>query len=156
MARRKRAQRALVIPDPTYKSRLVTLLINKVLQEGKKGLSQKIVYTSLTRIAFKTEENPLLVLEKSVRNVTPQVEVKSRRVRGSIYRIPTHLRAYRGTSISLKWIIETARMRSGKSMSINLSNEILDASKGMGKSVKRKEQTHKIASSNKAFAYFRY
>lgn len=156
MSRRNKAQRTLVIADPSYKSRLVTLLVNKVLREGKKGLSQNIVYKSLEIISSKTEGNPLMILEKAVRNVTPQVEVKSRRVRGSIYRIPTPLRAYRGISISLRWLVETARMRSGKNMAINLSNEILDASKGIGKSVKRKEQTHKIASSNKAFAYFRY
>ena len=118
MSRRNKAQRTLVITDPSYKSRLVTLLVNKVLREGKKGLSQNIVYKSLKIISSKTKGNPLMILEKAVRNVTPQIEVKSRRVRGSIYRIPTPLRAYRGISISLKWLIETARIRSGKNMAI--------------------------------------
>ena len=156
MSRRSRAQRTLAEPDPIYNSRLVTLLVSRILQSGKKSIAQKIVYNALEIISNKTEENPVLVLEKAVKNVTPQVEVKSRRVGGSTYQVPIEIRAYRGTNISLKWISEFARTRSGKSMSIKLSNEILDAAKETGNSVRKKEQTHKMADANKAFAHFRY
>ena len=135
---------------------LVTLLVSRVLQSGKKSLAQKIVYNALEIISTKTEENPVLILEKAVKNVTPRAEVKARRVGGSTYQIPIEIRAYRGTNVSLKWITEFARTRSGKSMSIRLSNEILDAAKEMGNSIRRKEQTHKMADANKAFAHFRY
>jgi small subunit ribosomal protein S7 len=156
MSRRSRAQRKIAEPDPIYNSRLVTLLISRILQSGKKSLAQKIVYNALEIISTKTEENPVLVLEKAVKNVTPRVEVKARRVGGSTYQVPIEIRAYRGTNVSLKWITEFARDRSGKSMSIRLSNEILDAAKDMGNSIRRKEQTHKMADANKAFAHFRY
>jgi small subunit ribosomal protein S7 len=156
MSRRSRAQRTLAEPDPIYNSRLVTLLVSRILQSGKKSIAQKIVYNALEIISNKTEENPVLVLEKAVKNVTPQVEVKARRVGGSTYQVPIEIRAYRGTNISLKWITEFARARSGKSMSMKLSNEIIDAAKETGNSVRRKEQTHKMADANKAFAHFRY
>ena len=156
MSRRSRAQRTLAEPDPIYSSRLVTLLVSRILQSGKKSLAQKIVYNALEIVSKKTEENPVIVLEKAVKNVTPQVEVKARRVGGSTYQVPIEIRAYRGTNISLKWITEFARARSGKSMAIKLSNEILDAAKETGNSVRKKEQTHKMADANKAFAHFRY
>ena len=156
MSRRSRAQKILVDPDPIYKSRLVTLLISRILQAGKKSLAQKIVYNALEIISAKTEKNPILVLEKAVKNVTPQVEIKSRRVGGSTYQVPVDIRAYRGINVSLKWITEFSRARSGKSMAIKLSNEILDAARQTGNSVRKKEQTHKRAEANKAFAHFRY
>jgi len=156
MSRRNRAPRTLAQPDSIYNSRLVTLLISRILLSGKKSLAQKIVYKSLELISLKTEENPILVLEKAVKNVTPQVEVKARRVGGSTYQVPIEIRAYRGTNISLKWITEFARARSGKSMSIKLANEIIDAAKESGNAMRRKEQTHKMAEANKAFAHFRY
>jgi small subunit ribosomal protein S7 len=156
MSRRIRAQRKIDEPDPIYNSRLVTLLVSRILQSGKKSLAQKIVYKALEIISTKTDENPVLVLEKAVKNVTPAVEVKSRRVGGSTYQVPIEIRAYRGTNVSLKWITEFARDRSGKNMSIKLSNEIIDAAKETGNSIRRKEQTHKMAEANKAFAHFRY
>ena len=156
MSRRSRAQRKLAEPDPIYNSRLVTLLISRILKSGKKSLAQKIVYNALDLISTKSEENPVLVLEKAVKNVTPQVEVKSRRVGGSTYQVPIEIRAYRGINISLKWITEYARERSGKSMAIKLSNEIIDAAKEAGNSIRRKEQTHKMAEANKAFSHFRF
>jgi len=156
MSRRSRAQKKLAEPDPIYNSRLVTLLVSRILQSGKKSLAQKIVYKALEIIATKTEENPVLVLEKAVKNVTPVAEVKSRRVGGSTYQVPIEIRAYRGTNVSLKWITEFARGRSGKNMSIKLSNEIIDAAKEVGNSIRRKEQTHKMAEANKAFAHFKY
>ena len=156
MSRRSRAQRKMAEPDPIYNSRLVTLLVSRVLQSGKKSLAQKIVYQALEIISTKTDENPVLVLEKAVKNVTPQVEVKSRRVGGSTYQVPISIRAYRGTNISLKWITEFARARAGKSMAMKLSNEIIDAAREAGNSIRRKEQTHKMAEANQAFAHFRY
>lgn len=156
MSRRNRAQRVLAQPDPIYNSRLVTLLIARILQSGKKSLAQKIVYQALEIISTKTEENPILVLEKAVKNVTPQVEVKARRVGGSTYQVPIEIRAYRGTNISLKWITEFARSRSGKNMAGKLANELIDAAKENGNSIRKKEQTHKMAEANKAFAHFRF
>ena len=156
MSRRKSVPRVLVQADPIYISRLVTLLISRVLKSGKKSLAQKIVYEALETISAKTEDNPILVLEKAVKNVTPQVEVKSRRVGGSTYQVPIEIRAYRGTNISLKWITEFARQRSGKSMAIKLANELIDAGKESGNAIRRKEQTHKMAEANKAFAHFKY
>ena len=156
MSRRSRANRKLAEADPIYNSRLVTLLISRILKSGKKSIAQKIVYDALELISVKTEENPVLVLEKAVKNVTPQAEVKARRVGGSTYQVPIEIRAYRGTNISLKWITEFARERSGKTMSMKLSNEIIDAAKETGNSIRRKEQTHKMAEANKAFAHFRY
>jgi len=156
MSRRRQVKRSLVQPDPIYNSRLVTLLTVRILKSGKKTLAQKIVYKSLELISSKTEENPILVLEKAVKNATPQVEVKARRVGGSTYQVPIEIRAYRGTNISLKWIAEFSRSRSGKTMSMKLANEILDAAKETGDSIRKREQTHKMAEANKAFAHFRY
>ncbi len=156
MSRRNRAKRTLAQPDPLYNSRLVTLLTSRILVSGKKSLAQKIVYNALEIISTKIEENPILILETAVKNVTPQVEVKARRVGGSTYQVPIEIRAYRGTNVALKWITEFARARSGKSMAMKLSNEIMDAAKDTGNSIRRKEQTHKMAEANKAFAHFRY
>ena len=156
MSRRNKAQRALIQPDPVYNSRLVTLLVSRILKSGKKSIAQAIVYNSLEIISEKTEENPVLVLEKAVKNVTPQVEVKSRRVGGSTFQVPIEIRAYRGTNIALQWIKESAKGRSGKSMSFKLANEILDAVKDNGNAIKKKEQMHKMAEANKAFAHYRY
>ena len=125
MSRRNRAQRTVPQPDPVYNSRLVTLLVARILQSGKKSLAQKIVYQALEIIS-------------------------------STYQVPIEIRAYRGTNISLKWITEFARARSGKSMAAKLANELIDAAKEAGNSIRRKEQTHKMAEANKAFAHFRY
>merc|ERR1712118_482604 len=122
----------LAEPDPFYKSRLVTLLINRVLQSGKKATAQHIVYDALELITTKARVNPALVLEKAVKNTVPQVEVKARRFGGSTYQVPIEIRAYRGTNISLKWLIEFARERSGRGMASKLANEIIDAAKNAG------------------------
>ena len=156
MSRRSKSKRPLTQPDSIYNSRLVTLLIIRVLKSGKKSIAQKIVYNALEIISEKSEENPILLLEKAVKNVTPRVEVKARRVGGSTYQVPLEIRASRGTNVSLKWLIEFARQRSGKGMAFKLANEILDAAKEGGGAVRKKEQTHKMAEANKAFAHFRY
>jgi len=156
MSRRNRAKRVLIQPDPIYGSRLVNLLIARILKSGKKSIAQKIVYNALEIINEKSEENPILILEKAVKNVTPQVEVKARRVGGSTYQVPIEIRAYRGVNIALRWINESAKARSGKSMAFKLANELIDASKEGGNAIKKREQTHKMAEANKAFAHFRY
>lgn len=156
MSRRNRAQRILAEPDSIYNSRLVTLLVSRVLKSGKKSLAQRIVYEALEIISTKTESNPILILEKAVKNVTPQVEVKARRVGGSTYQVPIEIRIYRGTNVSLKWITEFARERPGKTMSMKLANELMDAAKEAGNSIRKKEQVHKMADANKAFAHFKY
>jgi small subunit ribosomal protein S7 len=156
MSRKRSKENKIVDPDPIYNSKIVTLLIRRILQAGKKSLAQKIVYEALGIISSKIEGNPVLVLEKAVKNVTPQVEIRSRRVGGSTYQVPIDIRAYRGINISLKWITEFSKARTGKNMSIKLSNEIFDAAKETGNSVRRKEQTHKMAEASKAFAHFKY
>lgn len=156
MSRKSKSKRILAQPDPIYNSRLVTLMVIRVLKSGKKSVAQRVVYKALEIIATKTNEAPVLILETAVKNVTPQVEVKARRVGGSTYQVPLEIRAYRGTNISLKWIIEIAKDRSGRGMSSKLANEIMDAAKNTGGAIRRKEQTHKMAEANKAFAHFRY
>ena len=156
MSRRSSAQRKLADPDPIYNSRLVTLLISRILQSGKKSLAQKIVYNALEIISTKTEENPVLVLEKAVKNVTPAVEVKARRVGGSTYQVPIEVSGFRATNLALRWIIKYARDRVGRNMSIKLASEIIDTANEIGNTIKKKEETHRMAEANKAFAHFRY
>jgi small subunit ribosomal protein S7 len=156
MSRRSKAKRVLLEPDPVYNSRLVSLLVARVLKSGKKTLAERIVYQALDIILEKTKENPVILLEKAVKNVTPQVEVKSRRVGGSTYQVPIEIRSYRGTNISLKWIIEFAKNRPGYGMANKLANELLDAARENGGAIRKKDQVHKMAEANKAFAHFRY
>ena len=156
MSRRSQAKRVLLEPDPVYNSRLVSLLVARVLKSGKKTLAERIVYQSLDIILEKTKENPVILLEKAVKNVTPQVEVKSRRVGGSTYQVPIEIRAYRGTNVSLKWIIDFAKNRPGYGMSNKLANELIDAARENGGAIRKKDQVHKMAEANKAFAHFRY
>ena len=156
MSRRNTIQKTLAQPDLIYNSRVVTLLISRVLKAGKKSLAQKIVYKALKLISTKTEENPIIILEQAVKNTMPQVEVKAKRVRGSTYQVPIVIRTSRGTNISLKWLTEFARLRSGKSFTVKLAQEIIEASKKGGKAFRKKEQVHKMAEANKSFAHFRY
>ena len=156
MSRRSQAKRVLLQPDPVYNSRLVSLLVARVLKSGKKTLAERIVYQALDIILEKTKENPVILLEKAVKNVTPQVEVKSRRVGGSTYQVPIEIRPYRGTNISLKWIIDFAKNRPGYGMSNKLANELIDAARENGGAIRKKDQVHKMAEANKAFAHFRY
>ena len=156
MSRRSQAKRVLLQPDPVYNSRLVSLLVARVLKSGKKTLAERIVYQALDIILDKTKENPVILLEKAVKNVTPQVEVKSRRVGGSTYQVPIEIRPYRGTNISLKWIIDFAKNRPGYGMSNKLANQLLDAARENGGAMRKKDQVHKMAEANKAFAHFRY
>jgi small subunit ribosomal protein S7 len=156
MSRRTTAKKKLAIPDPIYNSRLVSMLTVRILQEGKKHLAQRIIYQALDIIKEKTGEEPLNVLETAVKKVTPLVEVKAKRVGGSTYQVPMEVRAFRGTNLSLRWITKFSRERAGKSMAIKLANELMDSANDTGNSVRKREETHRMAEANKAFAHFRF
>nr|ARW69389.1 ribosomal protein S7 [Polysiphonia sp.] len=156
MSRRNTAKKRKVIADPIYKSKLISMLTVRLLRDGKKGLAQKMIYDSLEIIKNKTNNEPLEILEKAVRNTTPLVEVKARRIGGSTYQVPMEVRAYRGTNLALRWITKFATQRIGKKMSIKLANEIIDAANESGNAIRKKEETHKMAEANKAFAHYRY
>ena len=156
MSRRNTAKKREISPDPLYNSRLVSMLTMRVLKHGKKSLAQKIIYKSLDIIQEKTSTDPLEILEKAIRNTTPLVEVKARRVGGSTYQVPTEIRAYRGTNLALRWLTSFAKKRAGKNMAIKLANEILDAFNENGSTIRKREETHRMAEANKAFAHYRY
>nr|AEW13003.1 ribosomal protein S7 [Strombomonas acuminata] len=156
MSRRKIAKKRLITQDSIYNSVLVTMLINRILLKGKKSIAQHIFYESMKNIKDSSQQDPLDVLKKAVLNVTPIVEVKSRRVGGATYQVPVEVKPDRGTSLALRFIIKSARNRPGKNMITKLGNEILDAYNNVGNSVKRKEEIHKMAESNKAFSTLRF
>jgi small subunit ribosomal protein S7 len=145
-----------LISDPVYGSPLVTQLVNKVLVEGKRSVAEKIVYQALEGCRDKTGTDPVVTLKRALDNVKPAIEVKSRRVGGATYQVPVEVRAVRSTTLVLRWLITFSRQRREKTMVERLMNELLDASNGLGASVKRREDTHKMAESNKAFAHYRW
>jgi small subunit ribosomal protein S7 len=132
------------------------MLSVRILKEGKKHLAQRIIYNALDIVKEKTGEEPLLVLENAIRKVTPLVEVKAKRIGGSTYQVPMEVRAFRGTNLALRWITKFSRERSGKSMSMKLANEIIDSANEIGNSIRKREETHKMAEANKAFAHYRF
>ena len=142
--------------DDVYNSYLVSLLIARILKSGKKTIAKRIVYQAFDIIKKKTKDDPLSIFEKAIRNASPIVEVKARRVGGSTYQVPIEVNSFRATTLSLRWIIRYADQRVGRSMSIKLANEIIDTSNDIGNTIKKKEETHKMAEANKAFAHFRY
>nr|YP_010851482.1 ribosomal protein S7 [Echinothamnion hookeri]WGH14395.1 ribosomal protein S7 [Echinothamnion hookeri] len=156
MSRRNTAKKRNIHPDPIYNSKLISMLTVRILKNGKKGLAQKIIYESLEIIKSKTQNEPLEMLEQAVRNTTPLVEVKARRIGGSTYQVPMEVRAYRGTNLAIRWITKFALQRTGKSMTIKLANEIIDAANENGNAIRKREETHKMAEANKAFAHYRY
>nr|YP_009399986.1 ribosomal protein S7 [Tolypiocladia glomerulata]ARW69805.1 ribosomal protein S7 [Tolypiocladia glomerulata] len=156
MSRRNTAKKRIIHQDPIYKSKLISMLTVRILKNGKKGIAQKMIYESMNIIEKKTQKNALEILEEAVRNATPLVEVKARRIGGSTYQVPMEVRAYRGTNLALRWITKFAAQRSGKSMAIKLANEVIDASNESGNTIRKKEETHKMAEANKAFAHYRY
>ena len=145
-----------VLPDPMYNSKLVTRLINSVMLDGKKGVAQKIVYDAFEIIKEKTDKNPLEVFEQAMENVMPVLEVKARRVGGATYQVPMEVRPERRQTLGLRWITKYSRARSEKTMRARLAGESLDAANNLGGSVKKREDTHKMAEANKAFAHYRY
>ena len=157
MPRKGPAPKRPLIIDPVYGSPLVSQLVNKVLLDGKKSTAERIVYEALDVIKDKTgTDDPVGTLKRAVDNVRPQLEVKSRRVGGATYQVPVEVRASRSTTLGLRWLIQYSRARREKTMTERLMNELLDASNGLGAAVKRREDTHKMAESNKAFAHYRW
>lgn len=156
MSRRSSSKRQLVKPDTVYQSRLVNMFAVHILKDGKKSKAYQIIYNVLDIIAQRTSKDPLIVFEKAIRNVTPLVEVKARRIGGSTYQVPLEVRAFRGTNLALRWITKYGRERSGKNISTKLANELIEASNDTGASIRKREQIHRMAEANKAFAHYRY
>jgi len=156
MPRRGHVAKRDVLEDPVYGSKLVTKLINKIMLDGKKGLAQKICYDAFEIIRNKTGRDPVEVFEQAMKNVMPTLEVKARRVGGATYQVPVEVRADRRQALGIRWIVEYARNRGEKTMKERLAAEIMDAANGVGGSVKKREDTHKMAEANKAFAHYRW
>jgi len=144
------------LPDAKFKSRNVSRFIGKLMLDGKRSLAERILYDSFDIIEAKQKRAPLEVFEQALRNVTPNLEVKPRRVGGSTYQVPVEIRKERGNALAMRWLIRSARTRNGKSMSEKLSSELMDAAAGQGTTIKKREETHKMAESNKAFAHYRW
>lgn len=145
-----------VLPDPIYNSKLVTRLINNIMLDGKKGVAQRILYGAFKRIEDKTKKNPLEVFEAALENIMPILEVRSRRIGGANYQVPVEVRPERKITLGLRWLTQYARLRHEKTMEERLANEIIDASNNVGASVKKREDTHRMAEANKAFAHYRW
>lgn len=156
MPRKGPAPKRPLLVDPVYNSPVVTQLINRVLLDGKKSLAQHIVYGALEGVRGKVDQDPVVVLKRALDNLRPQLEVRSRRVGGATYQVPVEVRASRATTLALRWLVDYARQRREKTMTERLQNEILDASNGLGAAIKRREDMHKMAESNKAFAHYRW
>ncbi len=154
--RKRPAVKRDVLPDPIYNSKLVMKLINRLMIDGKKGVAQTILYDAFDMIKEKTSMEPMEVLEKALANITPALEVKTRRVGGANYPVPIEVRPDRRQSLGLRWLVQYARLRGGHSMAENLANEIIDASNGSGAAVKKREDTHRMAEANKAFAHYKW
>ncbi len=154
--RKRRATKRDVLADPIYNSKLVTKLINQTMLDGKKGVAQKIVYKAFEMMEEKTEKTAMEVFNEAMDHIKPQLEVKSRRVGGANYQVPIEVRADRSQALGLRWLINAARQRGGHSMAENLANEIMDAANGTGAAVKKREDTHRMAEANKAFAHYRW
>ena len=156
MSRRGNIKRRPVPPDAKYNSILISMTIRRVMSSGKKSVAANIVYDALTTIGERTDSEPLEVFEKAIKNLTPLVEVKARRVGGATYQVPMEVRSSRGTTLALRWLVHFARNRGGRTMASKLANEILDASNETGAAIKKREETHRMAEANKAFAHYRY
>jgi len=156
MPRKGPAPRRELLPDPIYRSVLVTQLVNKVLQRGKRSTAEKIVYDALTIVEQKTGSEPLPTVKRAIENIKPQLEVRSRRVGGATYQVPVEVKPRRANTLAIRWAVGYSRQRRERTMAERLANEILDASNGVGAAMKRKEDLHKMAESNKAFAHYRW
>ncbi len=158
MSRRRAAERRAVLPDPRYGSEMLTRFVNMIMQSGKKSVAERIVYGALDTIGERgsSEGSPVDTLDKALDNVRPTVEVKSRRVGGATYQVPNEVRPVRRTALAMRWVIDAARKRGEKSMALRLAGELSDAAEGRGSAVKKKEDTHRMADANKAFAHYRW
>ena len=156
MPRKGPAPRRQVTPDPVFESELVTRFVNKLLLKGKRSTAERIFYSALQTVGERSKSDPLEVFERALRNVMPTVEVRPRRVGGATYQVPVEVRAARRLALGIRWIVEAARRRPGKSMQEQLAAELLEAAAGAGTSVKKREDTHRMAEANKAFAHYRW
>jgi small subunit ribosomal protein S7 len=154
--RRRKAEKRDVQPDPIFEDKLITRFVNNLMKDGKKNVARKIVYQAFELIEERTGETGVEVFRSALQNSTPVVEVKSRRVGGATYQVPVEVRQERGTALGMRWLIRAARSRNDKSMSLRLSRELIDASKNEGGAVRKKDETHRMAEANKAFAHFRF
>ena len=156
MSRKRKAPKKIPIVDPKYKSVIIPKLINSIMYDGKKVTAEKIVYDAIEKIKTKSKDEPIIVFNDAINNVRPTVEVRSRRVGGATYQVPVEVKSKRSQALALRWIIDASRKRKDKKMSDKLFNEIYDAYQNKGSAIKKKEDTHKMAESNKAFAHFRW
>ena len=156
MSRKKTQPKKNVTPDPKFNSTIIPKLINNIMYDGKRGVAAKIVYEAIDKIKTKTKEEPINIFNEAINNIKPTVEVRSRRVGGATYQVPVEVRSDRSQALALRWIINSSRSRSEKSMIDRLGAELLDASSNKGNSVKKREDTHKMADANKAFAHYRW
>ncbi len=156
MPRRREVPKREVLPDPIYSSQLITKFVNVLMKDGKKSTAQRILYDALTTIRERTDDDPLKVFKRAVENVKPAVEVKSRRVGGSTYQVPMEVRPNRRLALSIRWLIQISAGRGEKTMRLRLANELMDAAENRGSAIKKKEDTHRMADANKAFAHYRW
>ena len=156
MSRKKRAPIRKIYPDPKYHSMVISKFINSIMYDGKKMTAEKILYDALEKIKNKNNEDPLKIFNSAISNVRPNLEVRSRRVGGATYQVPVEVKTNRGQALALRWLLDASRKRKNKSMAERLYSEILDASQNKGSAIKKREDTHKMAESNKAFAHFRW
>lgn len=156
MPRRNRPEKREVLPDAKYQSRNIAMFTNKLMARGKKSTAERIMYAAMDRLAEQTNRNPLDTFEQALRNATPSVEVKPRRVGGATYQVPVDIRADRRTALAMRWLLRSARARGGRTMADKLASELLDAAGGQGATIKRREDTHRMAEANRAFAHYRW
>jgi len=154
--RRRRAEQRVVLPDPKFGDKVLTKLINKVMLDGKRGTAESIVYAALTSLEAKTKQNPIETFHKALNNVRPEMEVRSRRVGGATYQVPMEVRPDRSQSLAIRWLIDYARKRNEKTMTERLTNEMMDALANRGGAFKKKDDVHKMAEANRAFAHYRW
>ena len=154
--RKRQAVKREVLADPIYNSKMVTKLINRIMIGGKKGTAQNILYDAFDILKEKTGNDPMETFNKAYENIKPQLEIKSRRIGGGNYQVPVEVKEDRGQALALRWLVQYAKNRSGKGMAENLANEIIDAANGVGGAVKKREDTHKMAEANKAYAHYRW
>jgi small subunit ribosomal protein S7 len=155
MSRRGTAEKRLAMPDPVYQNRLVNMLVNRIVKNGKKSLAYSILYKAMKDIKQSTQKNPLSVIRQAVRRTTPNVAVKARRRGGSTYQVPVEIKSAQGRALAIRWILSAAKKRNGRSMAFKLSSEIIDAARQTGNAIRKREETHRMAEANRAFAHFR-
>ena len=156
MSRKKKAPKRIFYPDSKYNSLILAKFINFVMYDGKKATSEKVIYKALEKIKDKTKEDPIKIFDTAISNIRPNLEVRSRRIGGATYQVPQEVKSKRSQTLALRWLLEATRKRKNKSMSDKLFNELMDASQNKGASIKKREDTHKMAESNKAFAHYRW